>query len=56
MCVKEKRSNLEVHEPSLIFHGPASELHIQEYFAHKKSPLPFLGPPQGPRHMPTVGS
>jgi len=28
---------------------------VQGYLAHKKTPTP-LGPPQGPRHMPTVGS
>ena len=27
----------------------------QGYLAHKKQP-PFLGPPQGPRHIPAVGS
>ena len=28
---------------------------IQGYLAHKKTPTP-LGPPQDPRHRPTVGS
>ena len=28
---------------------------LQGYLAHNKSPPP-LGPPQGPRHMPAVGS
>ena len=28
---------------------------LQGYLAHKKTPSP-LGPPQGPRHSPTVGS
>jgi len=28
---------------------------VQGYLAHKKHP-PSLGPPQGPRHSPTVGS
>ena len=28
---------------------------LQGYLAHKKPPPP-LGPPQGPRHSPTVGS
>ena len=28
---------------------------IQGYLAHEKPPAP-LGPPQGPRHRPTVGS
>jgi len=28
---------------------------LQGYLAHKKTPNP-LGPPEGPRHSPTVGS
>jgi len=28
---------------------------VQGYLAHKKTPNP-LGPPEGPRHRPTVGS
>ena len=28
---------------------------LQGYLAHKKQP-PLLGPPQGPGHIPTVGS
>jgi len=45
----------------VIFEGPSSEAHgvhamgnVQGYLAHK-NPAP-LGPPQGPRHSPSVGS
>jgi len=38
-------------------HPPPEERQncVQGYLAHKKPPIP-LGPPEGPRHIPTVGS
>ena len=35
--------------------GNRSLKNVQGYLAHKKTPTP-LGPPQDPRHRPTVGS
>ena len=46
-----------LHVPSSLDSGCYCEVHgvVQGYLAHK-DPTPPLGPPQVPRHSPTVGS
>ena len=55
---------LRVHGTGLVVSGGGisvdfkafrSEEAVHGYFAHEKQPPP-LGPPQDPRHRPTVGS
>ena len=49
------RSADRAHRPREMLFGGLGFTGIQGYLAHKKTPTP-LGPPQDPRHRPTVGS
>ena len=48
----QERANGSKNEHGITLEGPFV---VQGYLAHKK-PLPRLGPPNEPRHVPTVGS
>jgi hypothetical protein len=59
VCLARAITRTIIGDTSLCFQG-TSKTHpfasmLQVYLAHKK-PRPPLGPPEGPRHRPTVGS
>ena len=49
------RSADRADRPREMLFGGLGVTGIQGYLAHKKTPTP-LGPPQDPRHRPTLGS
>ena len=52
---EEHLYNNTLHKDGGVWTRAPQDEVLQGYFAHKKTPNP-LGPPQDPRHMPTVGS